>query len=91
MKPIVIISVPARAQFGVAGGRMMSLAEMMDIFQKYAEGQMKEDGNVLCLPLLEGKEFKVDVFNAENIKDFDVEKLKEEIKAYAKSLEPKSE
>lgn len=86
MNPILILWVPQDNRFG-RDGISMSFADCLDMFQKYAETVANGNHSVLTLPLFEGKEFKVEVFNAENTPALEIQKLKDEINQYVKSLE----
>jgi hypothetical protein len=86
MKPILILWVPSNRQFGIKGRQAAPLAEVLDMFIEYANAQLKPDTSVLVLPAMDATDFSVEVFNADNVPALDIEKLKEKVLNYAKSV-----
>lgn len=85
MKPILIIWVPSKINFGALGIHL-SMRELLEMMQEYAEDKSKDNHSVLTLPKIGSDTFEVSVYNAENTPPMEIQKLRQEVMDYFNSL-----
>lgn len=85
MKPLLVVRFPSRLPKMIN----ISFGELYDLLIKNISEQCP-DYTILIL-WTEGEEFVIECFNAENIPEADIEKLKEEVRSTLKAYENKTD